>query len=473
MIKVASDADKVLVAKVREAGQEQVFAHWDRLNADEQKALLDQLRSIDLQFVRKLIKQYLQGSQKVLESRVLTAAPVLELPQSGEDLAIQEETRIAGEEALHKGMIGVFTAAGEIGSGRQFDRPKGLYPIGPVSGKTLFTLHAEKIRAISRRYRAVFPWIIVISPADHDATLAHFKEKDFFGLNRSDVSFIVQEQLPVISRRGKILMAEPSKIAMSPNGHGGVLMRLLADENFEALEARGLEHLFYFQVDNPLVRIADPVFIGRHILKECDVSSKTVSKVDPNERVGIFCNFNGSLGVIEYREMSEADKTRREPDGKLEFSAANVGTHIFSMNLLRRLRDEKVELAYHFGEKATSHIDRKGNRVLPKGPNSIQFECFIFDVQPFSRKSLIIEARREEEFSPVKNLSGKDSLHTARGDLSRMYGRWLKQAGAAMDLNCGENPDPIEISPLHSLDAEELKSKIETPLTVKAGFYLE
>ncbi len=473
MIKVSSDADKVLVAKVREAGQGQVFAHWDQLRSEEQASYLEQLRNMDLPLVRKLISQYLQGPREVLESRVLTAAPILRLSQSEEDPGGQEEVRAVGEDALRKGKVGIFTAAGETDSGLQFDLPRGLYPIGPVSGKTLFGLHADKIRALSRKYRAVFPWIIVVSQNDQEATLAHFKENDFFGLNRSDVSFMVQDQLPVVNRRGKILLSESGKIAMSPNGHGGVLMRLLADEPFASLEARGLEHLFYFQVDNPLVRMADPIFIGRHILNGSDVTSKAVCKVDPEEKVGIFCRFNGSLGVVEYHELSEGDKLRREPEGQLEFCAANVGIHIFSMEFLQYLREKKVELIYHFSERLTPYMDRKGNRVVPTRPNSIQFGCFIFDVLPFARSSLIVEVRREDEFSPVKNLSGNDSIDSAKRDLSRMFARWLRNAGAELDPSSGDDPDPIEISPLYSLDAEELKSKLVTPVAVKSGFYLE
>src|ERR1041384_821518 len=224
MIKVSSDADKVLVAKFHEAVQDQVFACWENLTAAEQEALLAQLRAIDLGLVRNLLARYLQGSREVLEARVLSPAPLL--PAGGQGGPGDAEAREAGEEALHKGTVGILTASGEMGNRLEFDRPKGTYPIGPVSGKTLFRHHAEKIRAISRRYRSSIPWIVATSPSNHDATVAHFRAEEWFGLNRADVSFITQEELPVVNRRGKILLASPSRVAMAPNGHGGVLPRL-------------------------------------------------------------------------------------------------------------------------------------------------------------------------------------------------------------------------------------------------------
>jgi UDP-N-acetylglucosamine/UDP-N-acetylgalactosamine diphosphorylase len=474
MIRLSSEADRVLAAKVTEAAQEQVLSFWEGLEPQGQAELLEQLRALDLQLVRKLVAQYLQGTQEVLEARVLAPAPLLPRPSpdAPESRAAEEEARAVGEEALRKGAIGIVTAAGEMAGG-ETDQPKGLYPVGPVSGKTLFRLHAEKIRAIARRYRMGLPWIVVTSPGNHEATTSHFRDNDFFGLNKSDVIFITQGELPVVNFRGKILLSGPSRIAMSPNGHGGVLTRFIADDPFGGLEVRGIEHIFYFQVDNPLARIADPAFLGHHILQGCDVSSKAVCKVDPEERVGIFCRCNGTLGVIEHRELPDEDRLRRGEDGGLEFCAANIGIHAFSMAFLRRLREEGVELGYHFATGRTPYIDRKGHRVVPRQANSVRFETFIFDTLAFARTTLVQEAGREDEFSPVKALTGRDSIVTAKRDLSRLYLKWIRQAESVPAATAAGDAGPVEISPLYALDAEELKAKVEGPIALRPGLYLE
>src|SRR5262245_58045932 len=159
MIKVSAEADRVLVAKVREAAQEHVFQFWDQLNQAEQAALLAQLHSVNLLLVKDLIASALKGTQEVMEDRLLTAAPLLRLGTSEEERLREKEARAAGEEALRKGQIGLLTAAGDGDA----TGPKGLLPVGPVSHKSLFSLHAERIRAISKRYRASVPWIVAVS----------------------------------------------------------------------------------------------------------------------------------------------------------------------------------------------------------------------------------------------------------------------------------------------------------------------
>ncbi len=473
MIKVASEADRVLVAKVHDAGQEHVFDLWESLSEAEQISFLAQLHGIDFPRVRRLIGLLQSSAREVLESRVLQPAPFVELPRSEEDLARREAARAVGEEALRKGEIAVVTAAGETRPGQEALGPRGLIPVGPVSGKTIFQLHAESIRALARRYRAAIPWVVVTSATHHAAIVEYFRAREHFGLTGAEVSILTQEELPIVNRRGKLLLADRGRIAMSPNGHGGVLLRILEDDAFLALEMRGIRHIFYFQVDNPMVRIADPVFLGYHILESCELSSKAVRKVDPDEEVGVFCHLGGATGVVEYSELSAGDRTRRGAEGRLEFSAANIAIHTFSMEFLRRLRTTRSEFPVHFVQRKTSYLDRKGNRVQPRTANGFQFQSYIFDALPLARSSLILETSRDGEFSPVKSLTGAASAATARRHLSRMYARWLGKAGA--DIHLGSEPDPgaVEISPLYALDAEELKAKMPRPFAVRDGTYLE
>ncbi len=473
MIKVASEADRVLVAKVHDASQDHIFDLWESLSEAEQNAFLTQLHTLDFPRVRRLIGLSEASAGEGLETRVLQPAPFIALPRNEDDRARRDAARTAGEEALRKGQIAVVTAAGETRPGQEALGPRGLIPVGPVSGKTIFQLHAEAIRASARRFRAAIPWVIVTSAAHHGALVGYLRAQEYFGLNSADVSMLTQDELPIVNRRGKFLLADRGRIAMSPNGHGGVLLRILEDDVFPALELRGIRHIFYFQADNPMVRIADPVFAGYHVLGDFELTSKAVCKLDPDEEVGIFCHFGGVTGVVEYNELSARDRTRRDAEGRLEFSAANIAIHIFSMEFLRRLRTTRSEFPVHFAQRKTSYLDRKGNRVQPRSANSIQFQSYIFDALPLARSTLILETQREGEFSPVKSLTGAASAATARRHLSRMYTRWLGEAGAEIQL--GDEPDPgaVEVSPLFALDAEELKAKLPRPFAVRDGTYLE
>ena len=476
MIKVSSELDRVLVAKIHEAGQEQLFDFWLQLSGDQQSELLHQIHSFDLPLVLRLAAQVLQKPRT--DAALLAPPPeVLRLPKpedEARDQALSRDAFSAGDALLHEGKVAVLTAAGGVRRARGFDRPEATLPIGPVSGKSTFQLHAEKIRALARRCRTAPTWIVATSPSSHAETLDHFHRSGNFGLSRSDVHFLVQDELPAINRRGKLMLAAPDRLAVSPSGHGGVILKLLAsDELFDLLELRRVEHLFYFQADNPLVRIADPRFLGHHVLRGAEMSSKAVRKLSAEEEVGTFCMFNGALGVVEHYEINAQDRAALDERGELRLAWANIAVHVFALEFLRRLRNPGFELPYHLVECATPTVDRHGKRTVPRKPNSIHCESLIFDLLPLARTALVVEAERAEEFSPVRNSGGASSVATARQDLARLAARWLRQAGANTSQVETDPPTPIEISPLFALDAAELREKIPPDLAVTPGLYLE
>ena len=84
---------------------------------------------------------------------------------------------------------------------------------------------------------------------------------DRFGL--AHLRLFTQGQMPAVDREtGRILLAGKDRIALSPDGHGGTLRALAAPGPdgspcpLDEMEGLGVRTLFYFQVDNPLVRIA-------------------------------------------------------------------------------------------------------------------------------------------------------------------------------------------------------------------------
>jgi len=215
--------------------------------------------------------------------------------------------------------------------------------------------------------------------------------------------------------------------------------------------------LFYFQVDNPLVNLGDSAFLGYHIKNQLQISSKAVRKTDPVERVGVFCQINGGVGVVEYLELSEEESQMRLPSGELALSAANTGVHIFSVEFLREIQEGGVHLPFHSVERRTSCLNKRGKLVRPAEPNSVQFSVFIFDALRSAARTSILEVSREDEFSPVKNAEGPCSPETAQRDLSRLYSRWLKEARGEIGA---DGPRAVEISPLCALDVEELKERL-------------
>jgi UDP-N-acetylglucosamine/UDP-N-acetylgalactosamine diphosphorylase len=273
--------------------------------------------------------------------------------------------------------------------------------------------------------------------------------------------FFAQGTMPAIGTDGKLLLAEKDSLALSPNGHGGSLTALAASGALADMAQRGVETISYFQVDNPLVRCVDPLFIGLHHEAKAEMSAKALPKREPLEKLGNFCIVDGKTTVIEYSDMPEDLACATRPDGRLKFSAGSIAIHLFSRTFVERLtKGGRCSLPFHRAIKKVKHIDGAGKHIEPEQPNAVKLEMFVFDALPLAKKSVILETRRLEEFSPVKNATGADSLNTCLHDQVRRAAAWLTAAGHAVPRDAAnEVACAIEISPLFALDAAELATR--------------
>jgi UDP-N-acetylglucosamine/UDP-N-acetylgalactosamine diphosphorylase len=289
------------------------------------------------------------------------------------------------------------------------------------------------------------------SAINHDMTVTAFEENDYFGLSTSQVMFFSQGRMPAVDPDGKILLAEKDAIAMSPDGHGGSLRALVRSGAVARMKEQGIEAISYFQVDNPLVRVIDPAFIGFHVKAGSEMSSKMIPKAYPGEKVGHFCVQNGRTVVVEYSDMPAEMQEQRNDQGELRFIAGSIAIHVLDVDFVQRVGggESEAALPFHRADKKIKTLDASGERISPDKPNGIKFEMFVFDALPFARNPVIIETLREEDFSPVKNAEGLDSPETCRKDQVRQWTRWLKVAGHELPVDDSGLPDiTFEISPL-------------------------
>ena len=421
-------------------GQGHVLAHWERLDPHAQAHLAAQVLALDLAQLSQLFRQGERQTQRDLAHL-----------QPVEPLALDPAARPLGEQTLRQGQCAVLLVAGGQGSRLGFEQPKGMYPIGPLSGKSLFQLHAEKVLALRRRYAAEVPFLIMTSPATHQATEAFFAAHGYFGLPAESVWFFQQGTMPALEvQTGRLLLETPGSLFLSPDGHGGCLMALAGSGLLGRLKQRGVRTLFYLQVDNPLVAIADPIFLGMHRQHQAEVSSKCVAKRDASERAGVFAQSAGRCYIVEYSDLPAELATQTTPDGRLRFWAASPAIHLFEVSFLERMTAEQGRaMPFHVARKKVPHLDDP----QPQTENALKFERFIFDVLPHAQRWLVVETRREDEFAPLKNAQGHDSPDTVRAALLAQATRWLEQAGAKAQ-------GAVELSPLFALDADDLRRKV-------------
>jgi len=452
-----------IIETFQNAGQGQVFAFYDQLTPAAQEQLIAEAAEIDLAELDRLCRTLLVKGAATVNLDGITPAPYEPVPENGGNGSEWARAKGAGEAALRAGKVAAFTVAGGQGTRLGYDGPKGTYPVTPIRKKTLFQVFAEKIRAAGLRYGKPIHWFIMTSHANHAATEAFFKENSFFGLDGARVHFFRQGRMPAVDFNGKILLETKGSIAMSPDGHGGSLRALERCGALDLMKREQIDTLSYFQVDNPLIRVIDPAFIGFHLLRGSEMSSKMVPKAYPEEKVGHFCMQNGKLIVVEYSDLSMDLQRATDANGKLRYLAGSIAIHALDREFVRRMAigGEGVALPFHRADKKIPTIDAAGNTVNPDKANGVKFEMFVFDALPFSRNPVVIETRRADDFSPVKNAEGIDSPKTCREDQMRQFARWLKASGKSLELDPTGLPKiDVEVSPLFGYDEDSFADSI-------------
>jgi UDP-N-acetylglucosamine/UDP-N-acetylgalactosamine diphosphorylase len=448
-------------------GQEHLFAFWDTLDGGQQDALLTQLAAVDFDLAASQA-QLLQGdSEGDLGNLEFSPPELFPLERPGDLGAQAQAATAAGEELLSAGKVGFLLVAGGQASRLGYDGPKGAFPVGPVTGRSLFELHARRLRAAQEKYGQSFDWYVMTSPANDATTRAFFEQHDHFGLDIEQLVFFPQAMIPALDLEGRILMSGPGQLFLAPNGHGGTLAALRSSGVLDRAKQKGIETFSYFQVDNPLVRPADPLFLGLHQRQGARMSSKVVSKRDAGEKVGVIGKVNGVLGCIEYSDLPESCREARDDSGRLAFGAGNIAAHLLQVDFVEELTAEKLELPWHVARKRMKVIGADGQ---PTEMDGAKFETFIFDALGKSVESVTLEVAREFEFSPVKNAVGEDSPLTARQALCDLFGGWVQAAGQELPEKDEHGTHPIEIDPLVAEDCEGfLAGGVPSPVALPQG----
>ncbi|HYO08259.1 MAG TPA: UDPGP type 1 family protein [Tepidisphaeraceae bacterium] len=454
------DSTTTLREKLTATDQQQVLRFHDQLDERGKERLRKQLLALDLGEIDELAEKHVRHKSPIpLPARI---EPVKTYPRTAgpgqEQLYADAERR--GHELLRQGKVAAFLVAGGQGTRLGYNGPKGEFPVTPIKNKPLFQVFAEQLLAWGRDAGRPVPWYVMTSDANDAQTRAFFQQNNHFGLDPADVFFFQQGMMPAFDMQGRMLLAERDSLALSPDGHGGSLRALARSGALADMKRRGVEHLSYFQVDNPLVHTIDPLFLGLHDLTGSEMSSKTIPKAGPLEKVGNFAIGDGVLQVIEYSDLPESLAKQTNADGGLTFNAGSIAIHALRASFIDRLTaGGRLELPWHRAEKKVPYVDDAGNAVKPDKPNAVKLEQFVFDAIPLAQNAIVYETDRAEEFSPVKNAEGTDSPASSRRDQVRRAARWLKSAGVDVATKDGEPHATLEISPLYARDEKQLRDR--------------
>lgn len=450
--------------------QEHILRWWGELGPAEREQLLSDIESIPWDILDGVIRSHVLKRPERTVPADLTPPRIDPQPPDPSQKARYEEAVRTGRALLRAGKVAAFTVAGGQGTRLGFDGPKGAVVVTPAGDKTLFELFAEAIKAARRRYGTPIPWYIMTSPANHEQTIDFLKVCGFFGLPQHDVVLFAQGMLPAFDFQGRLLMEAKHRLALAPDGHGGSLKALVKSGALSDMKERGVEIISYFQVDNPLVKPFDPLFIGLHAETGSEMSTKVTPKADDLERVGNLCICQGKTMVIEYSDFPDKFAHARNPDGSRRFDAGNLAIHALDVNFVDRVVGQSFQMPFQRAEKAVAYVDETGLLQTPATPNAVKLETFIFDALLLAKNPLVLQVDRTEEFSPAKNATGVDSLESSKRDQTTRACRWLEAAGVVIPRKDNGQPDvSIAISPSFALDAEDVRAKADRLPTLKSG----
>ncbi|KAJ7565522.1 hypothetical protein O6H91_02G063800 [Diphasiastrum complanatum] len=452
---------QTLLERLKDFGQEQTLCFWPELKPEERDILVRDLETLDLPRVDRIVKNTLFSSVPLSQAEAIPESSV----STYEERTAEERERWwgLGLKAISEGKLAVLLLSGGQGTRLGSSDPKGCFNIGLPSGKSLFQLQAERILRVQKLAAQStsigtpvrIPWYIMTSPFTDDATRKFFENRKYFGLEREQVIFFQQGTLPCVTKEGRIIMEAPYQVARAPDGNGGVYSALKASKHLDGMAKKGIQFVDCCSVDNALVRVADPLFLGYCVEKGVPCAAKVVRKAYPQERVGVFVQ-RGKGGPVAVLEYSELDPTLafaiNQESGRLHFKWSNVCMQMFSLDFLSDVAEElERDSIYHMAEKKIPSIE---------GPvPGIKMEQFIFDAFSYAPSVALFEVLREEEFAPVKNASGAsvDTPDTARLLILRLHMRWVVAAGGFILHTVPLYATGVEVSPLLSYAGENLE----------------
>ena len=440
--------------------QSHLLAFWENLDKGQRQDLLAQIQLLDLDKIDVWVKKFIKNPvSDAISDDFIPALSYNPTPVGSQQQRKYAEAVKLGKELISAGKVAAFVVAGGQGTRLGFDGPKGNFPISPIKNKTLFRIFADSIAAASQKYQADCPWYVMTSPLNYGQTKEIFRSNNYYGLGKKNVFIFQQGTLPNFSPDGKILLADKATIACSPDGHGGSLRVLYKSGALDDMKRRGVEFLSYWQVDNPMINIFDPLFIGLHVLDQAEMSSKALIKTGPKEKVGNFCLVDGRVTVIEYSDLPDELAEKRNPDGSLVFELGSIAIHIINRAFVEKLNGDDFSLPLHKAVKKIQHIDENGKEVESDG---IKLESFVFDALPLASKSVILQTIRSEEFAPTKNATGVDSVETTRKMMTARAAGWLESAGVTIPRKPDGSVDCLlEIAPSFALEKEDIEEKLD------------
>ena len=390
---------------------EDLFGDWKwninhKLHRNKEE-FANEVLKINFEQLNKLYDKAIKNEK--VENSKIEPIPYIEKDKLSEEE--KEHYKKIGENIIRNNEYAVVTMAGGQGSRLGHDGPKGTFDFGLENHKSIFEVLCDRLKEAYKKYNVYIPWYIMTSRQNNEETINFFEKNNYFGYSKENIYFFKQGELPVLNDQGKLMLNKEGNINTAADGHGGIFVSIEKEKITENMKQRGIKWVFIGPVDNVLIKMIDPIFIGICQDKNVLAGGKSIIKAYPEERVGVFCKKDGKPDVIEYTEISKEMAEMKNDKGELVYAESHINCNVFNIDIIEKI--SKNKLPYHSAHKKIEYLNKEGQVVKPEEPNAYKFEAFIFDAFKMLDEMTIFRVKREEEFAPIKNAEGKDSPETA------------------------------------------------------------
>lgn len=424
-----------------EHGQSHLVDHLDRLVSPALEGFRRELESVDWTRTAAMHRSAGPQTRPALPFG-LKPIPSLE-PTPSERAEFWEH----GLEMLSRGRSGFVLMAGGQGSRLGFDGPKGACPLGLPDDLVLFELVIRRLLRLGRISGVVPAFAVMTSPENDLATRNWFGSRKGPALPADWPRFFLQSTAVALDDDGKALLSQPGRLALVPDGNGGIWERLSESGILRDWKASGVEWVHVGGVDNVLSLPCDPVFLGFAAKSGHHLACKSVLRTEPSEKVGVYVlDGNDRPRVAEYTELPPDTASALAGDGKPVFREANIASHLLTVELAESFA--ALNMPWHLARKMIPHVDPLDGRDLSE-EFGCKYERFLFDAFDAAGSMSVLRVSRAHEFSAVKNSKGVDSPQTARDALGALHAAWRTEWGESgsqawvdpLTSFAGERPD--------------------------------
>lgn len=378
-----------IIKNLKKYNQNKILKYINNYSLEDNLKILEDLKNIDFKLMNKLyIKSYID---KDIDLKKISPLEIITNINNEEEKEYIE----IGKNIISNNQYGIVIMAGGNASRLGINKPKGLLELN-IDGKkiSLFEIYINKLKEIYLTNKVYLNVYIMINRENANLIKDFFDKNNYFNYPKDKIKFFIQQELPLLSVDGKLLLKNKNELWMVPNGNGNVFKSLKDNELIKDMKESNIKYCLFMGIDNIFVNLNDYKFIGCMIKNNYKLASKTIFKDNSLETSWVFCKYKNRPYMLDNRYIEYF--TNRKINDNYCYREKNIIYHLIHIDYIDKF--SKINLKYHRAYKEYECLNELGNIEKIK---CFKFEQFIYDAFYYA-KDMLLYRTTSKEFVPIK-----------------------------------------------------------------------